>query len=162
MKPRAVLISFALAMFASTAVEAQQFYYPAQGQSQEQANSDRGECYVWATQQTGFDPANPQVAGPPPPGSEAPEGGLVRGAARGAAVGAVGGAIIGGKAGKGAALGAATGGLVGGMRRRDQRARENQNRRNWEQQQQATVSNQQSNFNRAMTACMQGRGYTAN
>lgn len=31
--------------------------YPAQGQSQAQLESDRYECYRWAAQQTGFDPA---------------------------------------------------------------------------------------------------------
>ena len=32
------------------------FVYPKEGQSDEQRDRDRYECYVWATQQTGFDP----------------------------------------------------------------------------------------------------------
>jgi len=64
---------------------------------------------VLVGQQTGFDPANPQVgmAPPPPPQyygqPQAPQGGLLRGAAGGAVLGAVGGAI-GGDAGKGVAI----------------------------------------------------------
>lgn len=30
--------------------------YPAEGQSQEQLDKDKYECYTWAKQQTGFDP----------------------------------------------------------------------------------------------------------
>ncbi len=30
--------------------------YPADGQSQEQLDKDKYECYTWAKQQTGFDP----------------------------------------------------------------------------------------------------------
>ena len=33
------------------------FVYPAHGQSQEQTRQDRYECYVWASEQSGFDPS---------------------------------------------------------------------------------------------------------
>ena len=130
------------------------YFYPAKGQSADQQNRDRYECHNWAVGQTGYDPSNPPPQGgsAPPPTSSA-----ARGAVGGAAVGAVGGAI-GGNAGKGAAIGAATGAIVGGVRRRNQ-----------ERQQQAAQSQQASAnaagrdaYNRALTACMQGRGYTAN
>ena len=145
------------------------FIYPTQGQSQEQQDQDRFECHNWAVQQTGFDPANPpqaQASNVQAPQPEATEGGLVRGGARGAALGAVGGAIA-GDAGKGAAIGAATGALFGGMRRNDQRRRQAQEQENYQrqvqqqqaQQQQANAAGRES-FNRAMTACLQGRGYT--
>ncbi len=142
---------------------AQQMYvYPRYGQPPEQQNRDRGECHVWAVQQSGFDPANPQVAAPPPPSySEPARGGLFRGAARGAALGAVGGAIA-GDAGKGAAIGAATGGLIGGMRRRDQVARQQHQQQQYQQQQQAALQQGHGAYNRAFGACMQGRGYTVN
>jgi hypothetical protein len=73
----------------------------------------------------------------------------------GAAVGAVGGAI-GGDAGKGAAIGAAVGGLFSLMRRRhEQQAMEQ------EQQVAAQTSIQKADaYNRALDACMSGRGYT--
>src|SRR4029453_17199796 len=31
--------------------------YPGKGQSPDQQNKDKGECHVWAVQQSGFDPA---------------------------------------------------------------------------------------------------------
>jgi hypothetical protein len=131
----------------------QMFIYPKNGQSQAQQEKDKGECYSWAVNQTGFDPANPSA--PPPQGAGAPRSSAVRGAARGAAVGAVGGAI-GGNAGKGAAIGAAAGGLMGGMRRRDE-VREQDAQYQAAQQRQASA---RSNYDRAFKACLEARGYT--
>lgn len=42
---------------ASESVSGQIFVYPNRGQSDEQRDRDRYECYVWAVEQTGFDPA---------------------------------------------------------------------------------------------------------
>lgn len=135
------------------------FVYPAQGQSQEQQNQDHGSCHVWAVQQSGFDPANPQVAGGAPPQQEAQQGGVGRGAVRGGLLGLGVGAIA-GDAGKGAAIGAVGGGLVGGMRRNDQRNRQAQQQQNHQQQQQAALNQGSSNYHRAFAVCMEGRGYT--
>lgn len=140
-------------------VSAQQLYvYPSKGQSQEQLDRDRYECHRWAKQQTGYDPTRPAQTAVAPPPIEPPRGGLFRGAARGAAVGAVGGAI-GGDAGKGAAVGAGVGALVGGMRRRSQRRTQDNQRQQHQQQQQAAQSQGSSEYNRAMAACLNGRGY---
>ena len=146
--------------------------YPSKGQSPQQLSRDRYECHTWAVQQTGYDPSNPQMAqsnvpaASPPPRAEAPQGGLLRGGARGAALGAVGGAIA-GNAGKGAAIGAATGALFGAFRRRDQRRRQSFAQQQYQQQRQQAqyqrnqAANQRQNgYNRAMTACLTGRGYT--
>ena len=46
---------------------AQVFIYPSRGQSPQQEQFDKGQCYSWAVQQSGFDHANPQVYTPPPP-----------------------------------------------------------------------------------------------
>jgi hypothetical protein len=116
--------------------------YPARGQSSAQQQQDQYACHVWATQQSGYNPSQPQPQ--PGPYGASP----LRGAAGGAALGAVGGAI-GGNAGKGAAIGAATGALFGGLRRREQY-----------RQQQSAASQQQSLYNRALGTCMQARGYT--
>ena len=35
------------------------FVFPNEGQSEEQTRRDRYECYVWASEQSGFDPAQP-------------------------------------------------------------------------------------------------------
>jgi len=60
----AVSVLIALISF-SWQVEAQQSVsssigvvaYPAKGQTAEQQSKDEGECYAWAKQQTGIDPA---------------------------------------------------------------------------------------------------------
>ncbi len=144
------------ALACGPAVAQQMYVYPNQGQSPDQQNRDRYECHTWSVQQTGVDPTNPNMAGAPP-AYEAPQGGVLRGGARGAAIGAVGGAIA-GNAGKGAAIGAATGALFGGMRRNDQRRRQEQQRRNYQQQQAQSTGA----YNRALAACLQGRGYSVN
>src|SRR5215467_10308483 len=48
---------------------AQPYFYPTQGQSPQQEESDKGQCYGWAVKQTGFDLANPRVATPASPPS---------------------------------------------------------------------------------------------
>ncbi len=137
----------------------QMYIYPSRGQSPQQEQNDRGQCYTWASQQSGFNPANPQIPGGPPPAASAPQGGLFRGAAGGAALGAIGGAI-GGNAGEGAAIGAATGAMFGGMRRRRWAEQEESQQNAYMQQQQNAMNQGRSNFNQAFGVCMTGRGYT--
>jgi YmgG-like glycine-zipper protein len=127
--------------------------YPAKGQSAEQQSKDKAECHVWAVQQSGFDPTKAQAAtapAPPPPGGQ-----RVKGAARGAAVGAAAGAVA-GDAGKGAAAGAAAGTVAGGMKKREA-AREQTAQT---QQQQQAAAQGQAGYDKAVGACMEGRGYT--
>lgn len=163
-KPISALKLFALAaIFLGPPALAQNgdlYVYPAKGQSQERQNKDRYECHNWAVQQTGFDPSNPATMVPAAPSQPytPSQPHVIKGAARGAALGSVGGAIT-GSAGKGAAAGAAMGGLAGGFRRRDERIQQSS------QQQgnvQAARQNQRISYNRAMAACLQGRGYTVN
>jgi len=125
---------------------AQQYVYPAKGQSPQQQQSDEAACYQWAVQQSGFDPARaPQTAPPPQTATGSAPGAGVRGAARGAVVGE----IIADDAGAGAAAGAVA--ARGQSRRQNQAA---------QQQQQAATSQQQQSFARARAACLEGRGYT--
>ena len=133
--------------------------YPNQGQSAEQQEKDKFECYNWAKGQTGFDPMQVPTATTAPPQQEAQQGGVGRGATRGALVGVTAGAIA-GDAGKGAAIGAASGALVGGMRRRDQQQQQQQAEQQWAEQQAANYANQRNSYNRAYGACLEGRGYT--
>jgi hypothetical protein len=126
--------------------------YPSKGQSAKQQSKDEGECYAWAKQSTGIDPA--AVAANPPPQSESTVGGGER--ARGAARGALGGAAIGaigGDTGKGAGVGAVVGTMAGGRQ-----ARQNRDARN--QQAQGAQQEAINTFNRGYGACMSGRGYT--
>jgi hypothetical protein len=136
------LVAITVLMLGPGLAWAQGYIYPAKGQSAEQQQKDQSECHAWAIQQPG---AN-AMAVPPPPDPRS--GQVVGGAARGAAIGAVGGAI-GGDAGKGAAIGAASGALIGGMRRNQQASAAQQ------AQAQATTA-----YNRALAACLEGRGYT--
>ncbi len=139
-------------LFATGAI-AQQFVYPAKGQSPDQQKKDEAECYQWAVKQTGIDPSKPAPqaapAAPPTTATGTTPGAGVRGAARGAVVGEV----VGGDAGAGAAAGAAA-------------ARSQSRRQNAAQQQQATAqqqqaqSGQQATFAKARAACLEGKGYT--
>lgn len=142
-----------------TALAQDMIVFPAKGQSNDQMEQDKFACYSWAKEQSGFDPMAPPTATSAPPPKEAPKGGVVKGAARGALVGVAAGAIA-GDAGKGAAIGAATGGLIGGMRRNDQRRQEAASQQQWEQEQARQYSQKRSNYNRAFSACMEGKGYT--
>jgi hypothetical protein len=142
------------ALVASTAV-AQQFVYPAKGQSPDQQKKDESACHEWAVQQSGFDPTKPQQqASAPAPKSETTPTGVTPGAGvRGAARGAIVGGIVGGDAGAGAAAGAAA-------------ARAQSRRQNVGQQQQATQQQAQAQsagqtaYAKARSACLEGRGYT--
>ena len=118
--------------------------YPAKGQSAEQKVKDDSECLAWAKQETGVDPA---VVANAQPASTGPQGERLAGAVGGAVVGE----IVSNDAGAGAAIGAVAGG---------RRARMNQAAK--AQQAQATKANTLDTYYRAYTACMQGRGYTAN
>jgi OmpA family protein len=152
------LVALASALALTQPASAQMYVYPEKGQSAQQQQKDRGECHVWAVQQSGYDPAAPRASAPPPPSTE-PQGQVLRGAGRGAAVGAVGGAI-GGDAGKGAAIGAASGALIGGMRRRDERRAQQQQYEQATAQQQSMQAQGTDAYNRALGACLAGRGYT--
>ncbi len=135
--------------------------FPAKGQTQEQMEKDKFECYGWAKQQTGFDPMQSQPpAQAAPAQSQGPQGERIKGAARGAAVGAVVGEIANDDAGKGAAAGAAGGIMVGGMKTRQQRRQGAQQQQQASQQQQATYDEARNTYNRAFGACLEGKGYT--
>ncbi|MDJ0828969.1 MAG: hypothetical protein QNI92_03895 [Desulfobacterales bacterium] len=136
--------------------------YPAKGQSMDQMEKDKFECYRWAKEESGFDPMDTPTASKPPPAKEKE----VWGAGKTGLAGAAGGAIIGGLtgggkgAGRGALIGGAGGALIGGARRSDQRTREEQRRKQWEQEQVAQYTRNRNNYNRAYSACLEGRGYT--
>src|SRR5262249_54444645 len=88
----AVLVVVAAAL---VAYAQEQIIYPAKGQSAQQQDKDKYECYGWAKGQTGFDPMALPVTSTPAPeaGGRSVAGGALGGAAGGAAVGAVGGLI---------------------------------------------------------------------
>jgi hypothetical protein len=148
-----ILLSLALCAALIGETSAQQYVYPAKGQSPEQQKKDEAACYQWAVQQTGFDPAKPQpqqqAATPPTTATGTTPGAGARGAARGAVVGEV----VGGDAGRGAAAGA----VVARSRSRRENAAAQQQA---QQQTQAASQQQQAGFAKARGACLEGRGYT--
>lgn len=141
----------------------QVYFYPKSGQSPEQQDRDRYECYLWAVRQTGFDPSRPNLAPHqrvrvtpvPAPGHDTAVG-VLAGAAIGAAISAPGD-----KAG-GAAIGAITGGAIGAASdaaRQQQAERLQQGYDQAYAEQQARIDRQAADYRRAMAACLTGRGY---
>jgi hypothetical protein len=64
---------------------------------------------------------------------------------------------IAGDAGKGAAIGAAAGTMAGGAQKRQARR---QAQEGASQQAQVSVEQQKATYNKAFSACMEGKGYT--
>jgi hypothetical protein len=133
------------------------YFYPTRGQSPDLQDRDRYECYLWARKQTGFDPSAPHlaphqrfVAVPAPSG---------QGVAAGAITGAVIGSVVArpGHSAEGAIVGAVAGATLGAA---SESAREQQAARATKQHMDAQVELQASNYRRALTACLEGRGYT--
>jgi hypothetical protein len=142
----------------------QVYFYPKEGQTTEQQSRDHYECYNWAVQQTGLDPSQSsipperrvKVVPMPPPGHDT---------AILAIAGAVLGALIAGPrhAGAGALIGAGSGAVVGATSdvSRQQQARQMEEAyANRDQALDARYEGEARNFRRAMSACLEGRGYS--
>jgi len=142
----------------------QVFFFPQRGQSNEQQSRDHYECYNWAIQQTGFDPGESaiptdqrvQVVPMPPPGHDTAVlavAGAVLGALLGGPRHAAGGAIIG-----------ATGGVIAGAAsdtaRQEEAQRLNEYYATQHRISDAQLEAKAANFRRAMSACLEGRGYS--
>lgn len=147
------------------------YVYPAQGQSDEQLSQDRYQCHSWAVSESGFDPSQFSQLEPVrtvrvPVGRNAAEGA----AAKGTIAGAVTGGIIGshgGNVGEGAVIGAVLGTLAGSAienqgQRQAREAAEAQAQREAQliAQSESELALRKSNYRRALTACLEGRGYT--
>jgi hypothetical protein len=128
--------------------------FPAGGQSSEQMEQDKFQCYGWAKNESGFDPMVVPTATTAPPQQEAQKGGAGRGLLRGAALGG----IVDGS--DGAKTGAAAGAVIGGMRRRDQNKSQAQEQAQWEQQQTAIYNDNRNRYDRAYSACLESKDYT--
>jgi len=146
------------------------FVYPAEGQSDEQLADDRYECHVWAVQESRFDPsqlgetAPPRIVRVPVPENEA-EGATEKGVI----AGTIAGAVIGrdDNRGRSAILGGVIGAIAGaaieqqGERQaREQAEAEAQREAERLAENKAELAVRRSNYRRAMTACLEGRGYT--
>lgn len=160
MKHKITIVIILVCLTLTVSASAQELViYPSNGQSSEQMEQDKFQCYSWSKNESGFDPMAIPTASAPPPQKEAQKGGVVRGAAGGAVAGGVLGAIT-GNTKRGLKIGAATGAVTGGVRRSNQTKRETGKRQDWEQQQSNQYMQGRNNYNRAYSACMEGRGYS--
>src|SRR5215472_7583779 len=147
------------------AANIQVFAYPLRGQTAEQQDRDHDECSVWATQQTGFDPSAPGVpphervqvvSTGPAPGTNTALG-AITGAVIGAAIGPhwnpaptmLMGAMVGG------AIGSSTDAANAQANAQAANAAAAQNRHIA-----ATQEQRAAQYRRALSACLDGRGYS--
>jgi hypothetical protein len=146
---------------APEAVPAHVYFYPTQGQSPERQERDRYECYNWAVSRTGFDPSRRplppsqrDVVVPARPTGEATVGGALIGAIIGAAV------SDSRNAASGALVGAAAGGLLGAV---SESAQADEDARRYTASQAAAAAGNgraAADYQRAMSACLEARGYS--
>jgi Glycine-zipper domain len=163
-----IALVLGVAMSAALVAAEQPIYYPAKNQTAEQLGKDKTECDGWAKQSTGIDPVTVAQTPPPaqtaPPPKTGPTGDRARGAARGAAAGAVVGEIASNDADEGAKYGAAAGVIAGGRQSRQKQAQAEQQAQAQQQQAahdaEAAKQAKISTYQRAVAACMEGRGYT--
>jgi hypothetical protein len=140
------------------------YAYPQQGQTPEQTDRDRYDCHEWAVKQSNFDPSAPGtpphdrvvVAAGPPPGTNT---------AIGAVAGAILGAVIAGprNSGFGAVAGGITGAAIGSTGDAANAQAQNQQvqaARYQDARQAAAMDQKASDYRRAVSACLEGRGYT--
>jgi uncharacterized protein YcfJ len=140
------------------------YVYPSKGQTEKQLDRDRYECHNWAVAQSHYNPSDPhlaphqqiQVVEMAPPG-------------RDTAVGAVTGAVIGSSvagrhdSGGGAVAGAIVGAMIGASSdaARQRQTTQVSTRVSAEAQtERARLERQASDYRRAISACLEGRGYT--
>ncbi|MGH8171337.1 MAG: glycine zipper 2TM domain-containing protein [Steroidobacteraceae bacterium] len=136
------------------------YAYPEHGQSADQQSRDRYECSLWAVHQTGFDPSAPNVppeyrvvASGPPPGT---------GTAIGAIAGALLGAAISGPYDRGAGVvfGGLTGAMIGSASDASRVQQNEMQMSEQERQQAVAMAEKASDYRRALSACLSGRGYS--
>ena len=140
-----------------------QFYaYPAAGQDPAQLDRDRYHCHLWAVRQSRFDPSLPGI--PPAQRVEVVRAGPPPGAA--VAAGAFSGAVLGAavasprNTGEGALVGAAAGAVVGAIvESAAEESRRIEQAQLARQAPAAQSGRHPDGYRRALTACLEGRGY---
>jgi hypothetical protein len=151
-------------MASSEMPSTQVYFYPKAGQTVEQQSRDHYECYNWAVRRTGFDPGRSsiptdqrvRVVPMPPPGHDTVTLTIA---------GAVLGALIGGPrhAAQGAVIGAAGGAITGAVSdaARHESARQMEDAYSEQgRYRNAQLAERALSFRRAMSACIEGRGYS--
>lgn len=135
----------------------QLYFYPKQGQSPERQDRDRYECYRWAVRQSHFDPSRSEVA-PPQRVHVVPTRPPVADTVTGAATGAlIGSAVT--WSGEGAAIGAAVGAVAGAVSDIHREHGRRELERDLSSRSTPVTSGRAYDYRRAMSACLEGRGY---
>ncbi len=138
--------------------------YPRQGQGERQLRRDRYECHLWAVRESGFDPSRERVAmaGAPRVLPDPPSG-------YDTAAGAIGGAAVGavvshpGHTAEGAAVGAVVGAVAGAASDASREARAQRIEESYAArtaQRNRAAWQRADGYRRAVSACLEGRGYT--
>jgi len=144
--------------------ESDVYVYPSNGQTEKQLDRDRYECHNWAVAQSRYNPSDTHLAPHqqvrvvemPPPG-------------RDTAVGAMTGAVIGSSVagrhdhGEGAVAGAIVGAMIGASSDATRRKAIDEDRSHLSaeaQAERARLERQAADYRRAISACLEGRGYT--
>ncbi|PLX74896.1 MAG: glycine zipper family protein [Desulfuromonas sp.] len=142
-------------------VDTEIYFYPLRGQSAAQQDRDRFECYLWARRQTGFDPSLPSLAPhqrievvAQPPGGEETLAGAITGAALGAIIGAPH------SSGEGALFGAIAGAAFGSALEATRYERVLAESGHIDRLRYAEIDHRARLYRRAMSACLEGRGYS--
>ncbi len=145
-------------------VSTQIYFYPKLGQSVARQDRDRYECYLWAVEQSGFDPSATPLAPhqrivvrPAQPEGQNTVVGAVTGAIIGAAIGSPH------DTGKGAVIGSMAGALIGATSDAAQQQEAAAATRHYDRisaQRSAAVERKAQDYRRAMKACLEGRGYS--
>lgn len=144
--------------------DAEIFVYPSKGQDAGRLDRDRYECHNWAVAQSHYNPSEPhlaphqriEVVAMPPPGQS-----TVAGAVTGAVIGAAIGSPH--DTGEGAVAGAIVGAIAGASSEAARRKDNEQvsKRVSAESQaERARLERQATDYRRAISACLEGRGYT--
>jgi len=165
MNKRSLGLSIVLSTLTLNAVAAELIIYPKNDQSKEQQQQDEGACFVWAKNETGFDPLSIQsvpsaVVKTPPPKKQ--RGGAIKGAIAGAVIGEIIG-DEGDDVRDGAKYGAAAGLIRQG--RRNKMAAKKQAQAMAEAEKEiakieAETAERRDIYNRHYSACLEGRGYS--
>jgi Glycine zipper len=170
-RPILTLLSASILCVAHTPASADRIYvYPRLGQSDTQQEEDRYQCHLWARGATGFDPMalkgayQPEyVRVPVPENSKA--GATGKGIVGGAIAGAAIGEIDSDRPGRGAAIGAVVGAIVGSVIEHDG---EHESHRQAEEQAEIVRQDRRelaiakANYRSALSACLEGKGYSVN
>ena len=128
------------------------YVYPQKQQSATQQLTDEQQCYGNAKTQTGFDPNATTTAAKTPKSSSGDDHAAAKGAMRGATVSGA----VGGDPGRGAARGAILGSVRAKRKAKEQADQADKKTDATKTQQQQ----KQDDFKRAMSACLDARGYS--